>query len=263
MRRRIVQSLFACLVLMGTGGLNVEAKVLRRATFLSLPIGQQASVERWKDSLCACIESGQYAYVCIEANAIDMMYNNQYVLGSAALSNLMEESGHLVSVHELPFPCDESGRYRELLQYALEHIRVHNQKEMEKLQVVGLSYDAPPYIAFDSRVWHVAQYNKTGLTDSLMTYLIDEESDTQQLSRLTIIKLDTHCKRLKKSLGKLDYFIWKQFFVRGLSRDMRNGHQMQCEYYQLFDQTFKGRKLIIGCPSLKELILHGPQQKKN
>lgn len=251
MRMRIVKSLFVWVCLICAGGLKSKALVLQEPTFLSLPVGQQTSVERWKESLRTCVESGQYAYVCIEANAIDMMYNNQYVLGNAALGNLMKEPGHLIPVHELPSPCDNAGAYADLLRYALECIRAHNQKGKGQVQVVGLSYDDAPYIGFDSRVWHVARYNQAGLTDSLMTYLADEESDHLRLARLTVAKLSDHKGSLEKSLGMLDYFVWRQFFVQCQSHKMLSEHRMQCEAFRLFDQTFKGRKLIVGCSDLR------------
>ncbi len=252
MRMSIMKSLLAWVCLMGSGVLDGEAQTLQETTFLSLPAGSQTSVERWKDSLRTCVESGQYAYVCIEANAIDMMYNNQYVLGNIALSNLMEKPGHLKPAHEL-LASDESG-YVELLQYALECIRAHNRKGKGQVQVVGLSYGDAPYIGFDSRVWHVAQYNQAGLTDSLMTYLADEESDHQRLARLTVAKLDDRQGSLEKSLGRLDYFVWRRFFVQCQSRKRESEHQMQCEVFRLFDQSFKGRKLIVGCSDLRGLL---------
>lgn len=254
MRMSITRSLLVGVCLMGSGVLNCEAQALQENTFLSLPAGSQTSVDWWKDSLRTCVESGQYVYVCIEANAIDMMYNNLYVLGNAALSNLMKAPGHLVPVHELPSPCDNAGTYAELLRYALKCILAHNRKGKGKVQVVGLSYDDAPYMGFDSRVWHVARYNQAGLTDSLMTYLVDEESDHQQLARLTVAKLDDHQGSMEKSLGKLDYFVWRQFFVQCQSHKMVNEHRMQCEAFRLFDQTFKGRKLVIGCSDLRKWI---------
>lgn len=255
MRMRIVQSLLVCAGLLCAGVTNIEAQALREITFLPLPEGQQASVEQWQDSLCSHVESGQYAYVCIEANAIDMMYSNQYVLGNAALGNLTEGSGHLVPAHDLPSPCDDVLAFRELLRHTQKCIRAHNQKGKNQVQVVGLSYDDSPSIGFDSRVWHVAQYNQAGLADSLMTFLADEESDTNQLARLTFSKLENHRENLEKSLGRLDYFVWRQFFLRCMSREEKDVHQMQCEDFHLFDRTFKGRKLVIGCSDLKHFML--------
>ncbi len=261
MRMRIVQSLLVWLGLMGAGVLNSEAKALQEITYLSLPAGQQANVERWKDSLRSCVDSGQYAYVCIEANAIDMMYNNRYVLDYPALSNLMEKANHFwppINNYEDP-PCNEKKVYEELLRYTVEYIRAHNQKGNDKVQVVGISFDCyTDYMAFDSRLWHVAQYNQAGLVDSLMKFTANTECDSPQLFRLTILKLDTHRKSLEKSLGKLDYFTWRQFFVRRKSdwgSKKIELHKMQSEDFHLFDRTFKGKKLVIGCSYLKQLLL--------
>lgn len=245
---RTMQGLFVWAILMFAGVLDVEARVLQKTTFLPLPVGQQTSVERWKDSLRACVESGRYEYVCIEGNAIDMMYNNQYVQGNAALGNLMENPGHLKPVHDSQ--ASDERAYTELLQYILEYIRAYNQKGKSQVRVVGLSYGDAPFIGFDSRVWHVAQYNQAGLTDSLMTYLVDEESDNLKLARLTVEKLDAQYEHMEKSLGSLDYFVWRRFFVRRLSHGKESEHRIQCEDFRLLDQSFQGRKLVIGCSEL-------------
>ena len=237
---------------MGAGRQAIEAQAIRENTFLALSARQQTDADGWKDTLRMYVESGRYEYVCIEGNAIDMMYNNQYVLGNTALANLMEEPGHLKPVHESS-PADEKA-YAELLRYALECIHAHNQKGQGLVRVVGLSYGDAPFIGFDSRVWHVAQYNEAGLTDSLMTSLVDEESDNQQLARLTMAKLDAHRERMEKSLGRLDYFVWRQFFLRIQSHDKKDEHKAQCEYFRLIDRTFKGSKLIIGCSELREVM---------
>ena len=124
-----------------------------------------------------------------------MMYNNQYVMNNAALSNLLESPGHLKPLHEMPV-LSEKG-YEDLLQYTLECIRTHNSKQDKQIQVVGLSFLDTPLIGFDSRVWHVSKYNQAGLTDSLMTYLADEESDIIQLAELTVKKMDIDHKDME------------------------------------------------------------------
>lgn len=218
-------------------------------TFLPLPTRQHASVEQWQNMLLTYVESGRYEYVCIEGNAIDMMYNNQYVMNNAVLSNLLESPGHLKPPHEMPALSEKD--YEDLLQYTLECIRTHNSKQDKQIQVVGLSFLDTPLIGFDSRVWHVSKYNQAGLTDSLMTYLADEESDIIQLAELTVKKMDTDNKDMETSLGKLDYFVWKQFFTRNPScikrTDPETAKKMRHEDFSRFCKTFKGKKLIIGC----------------
>lgn len=229
------------------------AQSINEYTFLPFPEGEQANLVRWKDSLRRYIESDKYAYVCIEGNAIDMMYNNQYVTKNPAINKLIKENWQF-PVHELQTPCS----YDDLLRYILECMRKHNSGRNSFIQAVGLSFVDIPYIGFYSRVWHVSQYNKTGMTDSLMAYLADEESDNVRLIELTVDKLNRDQKSLKKSLGELDYFVWKQYFTIQAAHYRDNDplllDKLQCEYFIHFNQVFKGRKLVIGCPRLMGMI---------
>lgn len=228
------------------------AQSVNENTFLSFPVGEPSDLEKWKDSLHRHIESDKYAYVYIEGDAVDMMYNNQYVTNNPAINNLMESAGHLRPVHEF------QKTYGELLRHILKCIKEYNVSRKSPVQVVGSSFVEFPYIGFDSRVWHVSQYNKAGMTDSLMAYLADEESDNVRLIELTVDKLNRDQKSLKKSLGELDYFVWKQYFTiqadHYRSDDPLLLDKLQCEYFRLFNQTFKGRKLVIGCPHLIGMI---------
>ena len=126
------------------------------------------------------------------------------------------------------------------------------------IQAAGLSFADIPYIGFHSRVWHVSKYNKAGMTDSLMTHPADEESDNVRLIELTVDKLNRDQKSRKKSLGALDYYVWKQYFTiqadHYRSDDPLLLDKLQCEYFRLFNKTFKGRKLVIGCPRLIGMI---------
>ena len=222
-------------------------------TFLPFPAGESSDSEKWKDSLRRCIESDKYAYVCIEGNAIDMMYNNQYVTKNPIINDLIKEN-YQFPVHELQAPCN----YNDLLCYMLECMRSHNSSHNSFIQAVGLSFVDIPYIGFYSRVWHVSKYNKTGMTDSLMAYLADEESDNVRLIELTVDKLNRDQKSLKKTLGELDYFVWKQYFTIQAAHYRDNDplllDKLQCEYFIRFNQVFKGRKLVIGCPRLIGMI---------
>ena len=96
------------------------------------------------------------------------------------------------------------------------------------------------------------------MTDSLMAYLADEESDNVRLIELTVDKLNRDQKSLKKSLGELDYFVWKQYFTIQAAHYRDNDplllDKLQCEYFIRFNQVFKGRKLVIGCPRLMGMI---------
>ena len=96
------------------------------------------------------------------------------------------------------------------------------------------------------------------MTDSLMTHPADEESDNVRLIELTMDKLNRDQKSRKKSLGALDYSVWKQYFTiqadHYKSDDPLLLDKLQCEYFRLFNKTFKGRKLVIGCPRLIGMI---------
>ncbi|MGN0234213.1 MAG: hypothetical protein ACI4B5_07330 [Bacteroidaceae bacterium] len=204
------------------------------------------------------MESKQYTYICIEGNAIDMMYNDQYASNRISLGSLMESPTHLKPLHEQQAPCDHQEVYEDLLRYTLQCVRTHNMEHRQTIHVVGLSYEDLPLISYDSRVWHVAEYNQLGLTDSLMTYMADEESDIHQLARLTEKKITANRQELERKIGKPDTFIWHRFFAEDPSgnNDLSTEllHKKQYENLLLFNQNFKGKKLIVGCPRLEEMI---------
>ncbi len=191
--------------------------------------------QEWLDSIQQQLASGECDCIILEANAIDMLWVNQFVLGNPRLAKWERDDFSNSILANL-----ESEHYASLAKL----IYSHNRESKNKVAVYGFDFSSDPLICVDRSVWYLPQYLQAGMIDSLLTYYYDEECNTNRLAISTHENLKINQKRYKGILGAADWIVWLRFFERkanqseDVERTLSDDLLFVCHHLQ-------GKKMII------------------